>query len=94
MVRAGEPVLTKPRYSAFFGTPLDTLLRSGGVKTVVVTGVATNVCVESTARDAHQLDYCVVLPTDCIAAFTAAGMPARCTISAATLAASRPRTTC
>lgn len=61
---AGDVVLLKNRYSAFVGTPLDTMLRANGIKTLILTGVATNVCVESTARQAYMLDYYVVVPRD------------------------------
>lgn len=47
---AGDVVLPKNRYSAFVGTPLDTMLRANSIATLILTGVATNVCVESTAR--------------------------------------------
>jgi ureidoacrylate peracid hydrolase len=65
-----EIVLKKHRYSAFIGTELDLILRSRGIQTVVVTGVATNVCVESTARDAFMRDYHVVLLSDCSATYS------------------------
>ena len=61
---AGDVVLPKNRYSAFVGTPLDTMLRANGITTLILTGVATNVCVESTARQAYTLDYYVVVPRD------------------------------
>jgi len=57
-------ILPKHRYSAFIGTPLDAILRANDVKTLILTGVATNVCVESTARDGFMLDYHIVLPSD------------------------------
>lgn len=63
----GEAVITKHRYSAFLGTNLDQILRSKGIRTVVVTGVKTNVCVESTVRDAFQRDYGAILAADCTA---------------------------
>lgn len=63
----GDIVVTKHRFSAFINTPLDLILRSRGIRTLVVTGTATNVCVESTARDGHMLDYYVVLPEDAAA---------------------------
>lgn len=63
----GEMIIQKHRYSAFVGTELDPILRSMGIGTVVVTGVGTNVCVESTARDAFQRDYYVVMLEDCVA---------------------------
>jgi ureidoacrylate peracid hydrolase len=66
--RPGEPVIVKRRYSAFHGTDLDVLLRNLGVRTIVLVGVATNVCVEGTARDAFMRDYYVVVVSDCTAA--------------------------
>lgn len=62
--RASEYLLDKHRYSAFIGTRLDQVLRSNGVRTIVVGGVATSGCVESTARDGFMLDYYVVLAGD------------------------------
>jgi ureidoacrylate peracid hydrolase len=64
-------IVTKHRYSAFFGTDLDLILRSRAVETLLVTGVATNVCVETTARDAYNRNYNVVLVEDCCGAFDA-----------------------
>jgi ureidoacrylate peracid hydrolase len=57
-------ILPKHRYSAFIGTPFDAILRANGIKTLIITGVATNVCVESTARDGFMLDYHIVVPSD------------------------------
>jgi ureidoacrylate peracid hydrolase len=65
---AGEPVIVKRRYSAFHGTDLDMLLRSRAIRTLVLAGVATNVCVETAARDAYMRDYYVVVVGDCTAA--------------------------
>lgn len=59
-----ELCVDKHRYSAFIGTRLDQLLRSNGIRTVVVCGVATSGCVESTIRDAFMLDYYVVVAGD------------------------------
>jgi nicotinamidase-related amidase len=64
----GDLVIEKHRYSAFIGTSLELRLRAMGVRTLVFTGIATNVCVESTARDAFQRDFHVVLANDCTAA--------------------------
>ena len=61
-----EIFIEKHRYSAFCGTRLDNILRVRGIKTVVVTGVATSVCVESTFRDAYNLGYYIVMPRDCV----------------------------
>jgi ureidoacrylate peracid hydrolase len=69
---AGEPIIIKHRYSAFVDTDLELILRSRGIKSVILTGVATNVCVESTARDAYMRDYYVTFVDDCSAAYDAA----------------------
>lgn len=61
-------ILDKTRYSAFYNTNLDDILRSLRTKTVIMTGVTTNICVESTLRDAFFRDYFVVLPVDGTAA--------------------------
>jgi ureidoacrylate peracid hydrolase len=62
--RPGEEVVVKHRYSGFHNTNLDLLLRSRGIQTVILTGVATNVCVESTARDVYMHDYYLVFVSD------------------------------
>lgn len=66
----GEVVVYKHRYSGFTGTNLDLILRSNGIKTTVITGVSTNVCVETTLRHAFELEYYVVLPQDCTASWS------------------------
>lgn len=63
--RPGEPVVTKNRYSAFVNTNFETILRAKGIKTVILAGVTTDVCVESTARDAFMRDYHVLFLSDC-----------------------------
>ena len=60
----GDLVVRKSRYSGFAGTNLDALLRTRGITHVVVMGVATNVCVESTVRDAFFHEYWPVVVTD------------------------------
>jgi len=62
-----ELVVRKYRSSGFWGTNLDMLLRSNGIKTVVFGGCTTEGCVESTARDAMFNDYYVVIASDCVA---------------------------
>jgi ureidoacrylate peracid hydrolase len=57
-------VIPKVRYSGFPGTNLDQILSSRRIETVLVCGVATNVCVESTIRDAHHREYFPVMITD------------------------------
>ena len=66
--RDGEIVITKHRYSAFFGTQLDLMLRSKGIRSLLVSGVGTNVCVESTLRDGYMHDYYIVMLEDCVGA--------------------------
>jgi nicotinamidase-related amidase len=61
--------LDKPRSSAFHGTPLEVLLRSLDIDTVVLAGIVTHGGVEATARDALIRDFSVVLLEDCVAAF-------------------------
>lgn len=60
----GDIVVEKHRYSAFIGTQLPMILCSLNRKSLVITGVATNVCVESTARDGFMMDYHVTLVKD------------------------------
>ena len=67
---ADDCVIVKHRYSAFVGTNLEVVLRSLGRPALLLTGATTNVCVESTARDAFMRDYHVVLVEDCVAAPT------------------------
>jgi nicotinamidase-related amidase len=62
----GEVVVKKYRSSGFWGTNLDLVLRSNGIKSVVMTGCTTEGCVESTARDAMFNDYYVVIATDAV----------------------------
>ena len=70
--KAGEPVITKWQYDAFEDTELDLLLKSHGIKTLLMTGFTTNVCVETTARHGYIKGYYIVLAEDCAAAPTPA----------------------
>jgi ureidoacrylate peracid hydrolase len=63
----GEPVIYKTRFSAFYRTELDELLRSYGAKHLIITGCTTSICVESTIRDAFFRDYHCILLEDCAA---------------------------
>lgn len=60
----GDMVIAKSRYSGFFNTGIDSFLRSRGIRTLVFTGIATNVCVESSLRDAFHLEYFGVVLAD------------------------------
>lgn len=65
----GEQVIRKHRYSAFFGTDLDMILRGSGVDTVIIAGATTENCCHATARDAFFHDYKVVFLSDATATF-------------------------
>jgi ureidoacrylate peracid hydrolase len=77
--QSGEVVITKHRYSGFIETDLDLILRSQGIASLIMAGVASNNCVECTARDGFMKDYYIVFVDDCTAATNKA-------IHAATLA--------
>lgn len=62
--KPGDMVITKTRYSGFAGTSLDSQLRMRGIQYLFFTGIATNVCVESTLRDAFFHDYWPILVSD------------------------------
>jgi nicotinamidase-related amidase len=77
MVRALLPeeddyFVLKPKHSAFFSTTLDTLLAYLGARTLILTGVAGNICVYFSANDAYMRDFGLVVPEDCIASNTVA----------------------
>jgi ureidoacrylate peracid hydrolase len=61
----GDIVLYKHRYSGFYATDLDAILKQCGAKYLLVTGCTTSICVESTIRDAMFRDYSCVLLADC-----------------------------
>jgi nicotinamidase-related amidase len=65
----GDLIVVKHRSSAFFNTPLDTLLRCNGVKTVVCVGFVTEGCLDSTVRDAMFRDYYAVVLEDCVGTY-------------------------
>ena len=66
-----DVVIDKPRYSALYGTALEALLRALGAETIVVGGVTTSMCVETTARDLSQRDYAVHVVGDACGDFDA-----------------------
>jgi ureidoacrylate peracid hydrolase len=66
--KPGETIITKHRYDAFHQTDLELVLRTNALQSLVLTGVATNVCVESTLRSAFMRDFEVTLVDDCSAA--------------------------
>ena len=64
IIEPKDIVLPKKRYNAFFETDLDTHLRSRGIKDLIISGVMTNLCCETTARDAFMRDYRVFFLID------------------------------
>lgn len=67
---ADDYFVLKPKHSGFFSTTLDLLLKNLGVKVLILTGMATNICVLFTANDAYMRDYKLLVPNDCVAANT------------------------
>lgn len=68
-VRPGDVVIEKSRYNMFHRTSLEDELRARGIDTLLVSGVTTNCCVESTTRDGFMRDYAMLVLSDCVAAF-------------------------
>jgi len=64
----GDTMIDKNRFDAFLYTDLEIVLRALGVKKLLVTGVVTNVCVESTVRSGQQRDFVMTVASDCTAA--------------------------
>lgn len=73
-VKADDIVLEKPRYGAFSGTDLDNVLRAAGIDTIIVSGICTNICCETTAREAGMRDYHVFFMEDGTETFPAGGL--------------------
>jgi len=69
--KAGDVVVTKKNWGAFYGTDLDLQLRRRKIDTIVLTGIATNMGVESTARSAHEHGYSIVFAEDAMASMAA-----------------------
>lgn len=65
-----DVIVNKHRYSSFIHTRLETVLHTFKAETIIVCGVASNVCVESTMRDGYMLDYNVIFAEDCSTAFS------------------------
>ncbi len=66
-VNENDIIITKNRVNAFYGTPLDLILKNNKIDSILVAGVATDLAVSSTVRDAHDKDYQVTILTDCCA---------------------------
>lgn len=67
VMRPGDPVIKKHKFSCFYATRLEALLRALGRRLLIHTGVNTNVCVESTFRDAYMRDFDVIVVEDAVA---------------------------
>jgi nicotinamidase-related amidase len=65
----GEPVVDKPGKGAFFATDLDGILRNRGIRQLVVCGVTTEVCVNTTVREANDRGYDCLVLEDCVASY-------------------------
>ncbi len=72
----GDILLEKPRFGAFYGTDLELILRQRGIDTLIISGVATNVCCETTAREAAVRDFKVFFLSDGTATADMNGVPA------------------
>jgi biuret amidohydrolase len=64
-----ETVVDKPGKGAFFATELDFILRNRGIKSLIVTGVTTEVCVTTTVREANDRGYDCIVPEDCVGSY-------------------------
>jgi nicotinamidase-related amidase len=71
-VTTTDLIVTKRQWGAFYGTDLDLQLRRRGVRSIILTGIATNFGVESTARDAWERNYALVFAEDAISAMNEA----------------------
>ena len=74
LVDEGDIVVKKPRFGAFYGTDLELILRHRGIDTLIIGGIATNVCCETTAREAAVRDFKVVFLADGTATFALSDM--------------------
>ena len=68
--KAGDYTIIKPRFSAFFQTELDLILRRLGIRTVILTGTTTPNCIRTTCYDGLSLDYNILIIEDCCSSKT------------------------
>ncbi len=73
-IEDGDIILEKPRYGAFHGTDLELILHASGIDSVIVTGITTSVCCETTAREANARDFRVFFLSDGTSTFAFGGM--------------------
>lgn len=67
--KEGEPVIDKPGKGAFYQTDLHAILQNRDIKTLIICGVTTEVCVNTTAREANDRGYECIIPEDCVASY-------------------------
>ncbi len=65
----GEPVIDKPGKGAFYATDLLSILRNRGIKVLICCGVTTEVCVQTTVREANDRGFDCIVPSDCVASY-------------------------
>ena len=66
---AGEPIVDKPGKGAFYATDMDTILKTRGIRQLVVCGVTTEVCVQTSVREANDRGYDALVLEDCVASY-------------------------
>jgi ureidoacrylate peracid hydrolase len=76
VVDPSDILLDKPRFGAFHGTDLELILRARGIDTTIISGITTNVCCETTAREAAVRDFHVIFLSDATATFAMGGVSA------------------
>lgn len=65
-----DTMITKYVHSSFIGTDFENILKEDGIKSLIITGVNTDICCESTVRDGSMLGFYIIMPRDCVASHT------------------------